>query len=744
MGVENKYYQIYIDSIIDLASSIVLKCEDAAKSLNQWVLAFTNASFDVNNPRTWKYYKNICGDYFETDEKMYITSLDSLETVEFSKETLEYHRATKKAYAFGTTYYKELIERYPNQEQLIHGILYPANMEVAITAHDGQILAYPANLVEENEPSLLPKLQEWINGFYRRWHNTQYQNTDNLYMASMLGVMYSQMPGAIENIRLDACFTHEVHSYHVQQYLASHSKLDKYVPYLTRSQAMFFYHNLAYIENNSGREEIFDELLKRTFTERHMAMGHFSLMHSTELMPEESLLPTIVFEKKPLNTAGNIDNKDQFTLGEILDIEDVLLPKNMRYRDDEQLKIAESATYTLNPNVPTKLLQSTVVDYTDSERYQLADILLQHWLWFARNDLYRAFISFVIPANGTRLSLTPLDAFTFYAYAFCRGLGKTFEQLPTVVCNRVQRLPTPPISSMRQVCERKYVSDSFLAEARAMMPTAFDMISVEAFRRHCIDLFKVANEQFSMVATEEMMTARAQKEAAVCRLWGDERFALGDHEDQYYADWFASRNIVVKDLTDSQLAEIAKVILSEATGATLGQVITLKDIQRAMRDLLLDLSSYSIQIGLNINTSPVLHAGFVSVRPDEITFKGEGSQNYPIAVAEPENVKTQGFQSELLDLSEFAQFEVARIDTLSHHKFDLSEAKITLPTKDVYGNPIANIKIARRLEARTDFNAIVDLQAPNPRNLTIVPGMERFLELSLQQQIDSYVDTWAR
>ena len=742
--MENKYYQIYIDSIIDLASSIVIKCEEAAKSLNQWVLSFTNASFDELNPRTWKYYKNICGDYFETDERMYVISLDSLEEIEFSKESLEYHRATKKAYAFGTTYYKELVERYPNQEQLIHGILYPADLEVAIAAADGQILAYPANLVEVNEPSLIPKLQEWINGFQRRWHNAQYQNTDNLYVASMLGVMYSQMPGAIENIRLDACFTHEVHSYHVQQYLASHSKLDRYMPYLTRSQAMFFYHNLTYIENNSGREEIFDELLKRTFTERGLAMGHFSLMHSTALMPDESLTPEIVFEKVPLNTSGNIDNKNQFSLKEILDIEDILLKSNMRYRDDEEIKITELATYTLNPNVPTKLLQSTVVDYTDSERYQLADILLQHWLWFSYKDLYKAYISFTIPANGMRMSLNPLDAFAFYAYALCKGLGIELDKLPTVTCKRVQRLPAPPLSSLRAVCEKKYVSDEFLAEVKAMMPSTFEMISVDAFHRQCVELFKVANEQYSLTSMEERMTSRGQKEAAICRLWGDEQFTLGDYPDQYYADWFTARNIVVRDLTESQLAEIAKVILSEATGIVLGATITLKDIQRAMRDLLLDLSSYSIQAALSINTSPVLHAGFVAVRPDEMTFKGDSHQNLQIAMADPRNIKTYGLQHKLMDLNEYTKLSMSKYDTFGRHELGLPVAKITLPTKDIYGNDIANIKISRRLEVSAGFNTIVDMQAPNPRNLTIVPGMERFLQLPLQEQVDSYVDTWAK
>lgn len=742
--MENKYYQIYIDGILDLASSIVLKCEDAAKSLNQWVLAFTDASYDETNPRTWKYYKNICGEYFPSDVRMFITSLDSLSEIEFSKENLEYHRATKKAYAFGTTYYKELVERYPDQEQLIRGILYPANMEEAIAAYDGQILAYPPFLVEETEPSLIPKIQEWINGFYRRWHNVQYQNTDNLYLAGMLGVLYSQLPGAIENIRLDACFTHEVHSYHVQQYLASHSKLDRYLPYMTRSQAMFFYHNLAYIENNNGRQEIFDELLKRTFTERGFPIGHFSLLHSTENMPDGSLVPLVVFEKTPLNTELNIDNKDQFTLSDVLNIQDELHRGNIPYRDEEEPKIAELATYTLNPNVPTKLLQSTVIDYSDSERFRMADVLLQHWLWLAHKNLYKAYITFVIPANGNRLSLSPLDAFAFYAYAYCRGLGLEMDKLPTVVCRRVQRLPLPDIASMREVCEKRHVSDQWLASTRAMMPSAYDLISVEAFRSHCTELFKTANEQYSLTALEEGMTARAQKEAAICRLWGDEKFTLGDRPDQNYADWFTERNIVVKDLTAPQLLEVAQVILAEATGVNLASTITLKDVQRAMRDLLVDLSSYSIQVGLNINTGPVLHAGFAAVRTDELDFTTSRHLYLKVPTGDPENVKTQGLRHETMNIHEFTEIQVSRHDMFASCQHDLSRVTTSLRRYDDAGKPIAAITINRRFGIDAAYKPIVDLQAPNPRNLTIVPGMEKFLQLPLETQLASYVDTWAK
>lgn len=744
MEVNSRNYQNFVDSNIDLASSIVLKCDDAARSLNQWVLGYTNIPVDETAPRTWKYYRNICGEYFPSDTVMYVTSLDSLEEIEFSKENLVFHRATKRAYAFGTTYYKELVDTYPDQELLIRGILYPVDMQFALSAYEGQILAYPSNLVEDTEPSLIPKLQAWINGFYRRWHNVQYTNTDSLYLTSMLAVLYAMMPGQIENIRKEACLTHEAHSYHVREYLASHSKLDKYMPYMTRSLAMYFYHNLAFIENNNGRQEIFDALIKRTFTDRNLPIGSFNLMHSTEHMPNESLTPLVVFEKTPMNTISNIDNKDQYSLSEILDIQDKLLPSNYPFRDEEQPKIVESATYTLNPNVPTKLLQSTVIDYADSEKYRFADIVLQHWLWLAKKDLYRAFVSFTIPATGVRVSLSPIDAFTFYAYAFCKGSGYNLPNLPTVVCKRVQRVPPATIASMREVCEKRYISDEWLRMAKATMPPPREMISLEAFRNHCNELFIAANEQYAFTALEEMMTTRAQKESATCRLWSDEKFSLGDYPDQNYADWFASRNLVVKDLNDTQLLEVASVILKEATGANLASTITLKDIQRAMRDIVIELSSYSIQIDLNINTGPVLQAGFTQIRPDAPEYKSSTHMYVTGPQAEPRNIKTYGYSRIVLDLNKYPSMQVVGTRRSHRIQYNLSPVSASLRRKDDNGNPIAAVTYSRRMDLNPSITCNVVLTAENPRNLTIVPGMEKFLELPLEQQLASYVDTWAK
>ena len=82
---------------------------------------------------------------------MYVGSLDTLETILFSKENLELHPLTRESYQFGTRYYYNLLNKYPNQEFLIKGILYPCDINKAIEAEDGEILSYQSDLVEEQE-----------------------------------------------------------------------------------------------------------------------------------------------------------------------------------------------------------------------------------------------------------------------------------------------------------------------------------------------------------------------------------------------------------------------------------------------------------------------------------------------------------------------------------------------------------------------------------------------------------------
>lgn len=713
----------------------MIKSSASATGINQMVYAQALGEYDETDPTTWKYYLNICGEYYSSDELMYVTSLDTLETILFSKENLVYHRATARAYAFGTTYYKELVAKYPQQEQLIRGILYPADMQEAIKAEDGKILTYPPQFVESTEPSFIPRLQEWIDGFMARWHNVQYANFDNLYNAGVYGVMFAMMPGAIENIRQGLTRTYEAHSYHVREYLSSNSKIGQYYNYLTRRQAMYFYRNLKYIQTNAGCNDILDELIQRCMTERNLPIAHFTMLHSTEEMPG-SLTPEAVFYKKPLNTVGNIDGRYYYSLKEVFDVTENMALGNSPYREGLELDAQKSTESTSNPVVPTKLLESAVIDYTDSERFRMVDLVLNHWLWLSTTDYYRAFVTFTIPATGLNVSLSAKDAFIFYAYALVKGYGYEMDELPRVVANRVCHLSRPTLEDIQAMVPKEMRSHPSLAEFISVIPAISPVISVEAFRETCVDLFKAANTQFAISALEETMNARGYLEGAYSRCWQDAVIDLAETPGQKYADWFAERNIVVHEYSQSQLAEIAKVILKEAVGENLASNITLKDIQNAMCSIILRLSSYSIQINKNINTGPVIDAGQIQIRADNLVAGSDSLIYHEVPTADPENVVVIGKHHLDVFVNPFIDSKI----TLSAQTFRVTH---DLPKVVTTCNP-NGVKSLYRMPIGVRTEVKIGEIPDNPRGLTIVSGMDKFLALPLETQIESYVDTWAK
>ena len=303
------YYKLYVNQVLDLSKTMVIKVEAVADSINERLKATYGNVFDVDDKRTWKYYLNLSGQYHSTDKKIYVTSLDTLQTIEFSRDTLAIHRATAKAYEYGTRYYRELLSQYPEYEQFILGALYPVNIEQTINAEDFTVVGYPTNLIEDNEVSLVDNINKWLYGFKERWYNRQFNLTDTNYISAFLAVMFLQLPPLIISLRLRSCKTPEAHSFHVREYLESHGMLDVYLSNMTRKQALFFYRNINYIERNSGKRETFEWLIEKVMTDRNLPISEFNMHHDIASMPEANT-PKAMFRKRLLNEEARIFEHD--------------------------------------------------------------------------------------------------------------------------------------------------------------------------------------------------------------------------------------------------------------------------------------------------------------------------------------------------------------------------------------------------------------------------------------------------
>lgn len=723
--MENNYYQIYMDSVTQLASSMVIKSTDTSNLINTGLrIVYGDSVVDLEDPTTWKYYLNMVGEYHPTDKPMQVVSVDTLQTIDFTRENLQFHRGTAKAYAYGSTYYKELVNQFPDQEQLVLGILYPAlSIQHCIDAADGTIMAYPQFLVEEWEYSLIPNVQRWIYGYLSRWFNVQYTITDELYTLTVLAIMYQNLIPAIITARLSMTKTNEAHSYHVRQYLASHGMLDFYMTYLTREQSLWLYRNINYITRNSGKQATFRWLMDNIMTKRGLPLASFEMRHDLSEQPAE-LKPTLSFQKIPLNTDYNYDQIDRYNLTQIFDKEDPLARDNIKYREDEQAHAQQIMQYSKSNRLDTKLMESTIIDYSGSEHYTLADILLYHWIWLSKTNHYRAYVQVTSPVTNETLSLTAKEAFEFYVYASCATIGITLTKLPAVIAARVIRTPRPTIADLMTAADVTVVPESFAVDMLARLPVPQTMISVDSFYQYCVTLHQAALSQYYTLCQETGMDAYGQKYGVINRCWADVGVQTGDVPNQFYADWFTARNILISEYRPSDLASIANDLLSAATGVDSAAAITLKDIQNAMVRLMGDLSSYSVQYVAHINDGPVVDANTGSIRYDDFKAEMHGLIQLPIPVRvqQMRALPKSRIDLDILDSEDWTSTTQTEItgDIEVGPDFELS------PNSYRYG--VAMVAVTGY---KYDFGTL----PPNPRNLTPVIGLDTFLLLPLEDQL---------
>lgn len=530
----NNYFKIYLSQVFALAETLVIKSVASAESINKLIISeLGGGAVNLNDPTTWKYYRNICGEYHELDQVMEVVSLDTLEKITFDKENLKKHRRTARAYQYGSKLYNELVNRFKTQEMLILGILYPANMTEAINAKDGTILSYPATYVEENEYSFIERLQEWIYNFRKLSNNPQYQVSDYLSESVSLSQLYIHLVPAIMNIRLRACRTNEAHSYHVRSYLASHGFLDEYLDYLTKKQALWFYRNINYIERYSGHQDTFNWLMENVLTAREIPVGEYRMRHDTSKQPTgvydfdtklvetgEALYPQVNFLRRILNGISVSTAQTVVDIDYIFDKEKTIARDNERFQEDDIKETQFKMRHSLSNTLMTKVLESGMYDYSDSFTYKLSDILLNQWIYQAFEGNYKAIVTVTNPKTGENIPLNSKDALYLMFYAYCKGQGIPVTHLPGFTADRIPIVPTPEVDYLRKHVPHDRISVEATELMRGMLPLPATFYSIDDFYLYARRLWLTANLQNNLILFYDDKDDRAYAENMINRLYG--------------------------------------------------------------------------------------------------------------------------------------------------------------------------------------------------------------------------------
>src|SRR5690606_19721883 len=75
--------------------------------------------------------------------------------------------------------------------------------------------------------------------------------------------------------------------------------------------------------------------------------------------------------------------------------------------------------------LPTKVLESAVIDRTDAVAFPLSDVLFYQWQYLSAIDDYRARVNVSMPNTGEQIILHVREAFLLYAYAVSAAYDET-------------------------------------------------------------------------------------------------------------------------------------------------------------------------------------------------------------------------------------------------------------------------------------------------------------------------------
>ncbi len=628
------HYKLYIEQIFELVETIVIKSEDSANAINKkLILQYGESAVNPVDKKTWKYYLNLAGKYHPTDNKIYITSLDTLDRILFSAENLRQHTATAKAYEYGSRYYRELVSQHPaDYQQLILGMLYPVDIDFAIQAPDFSVLGYPSKYIEPNEESLVININKWLANFKTRWFNPQYILSDNLYLANTLGMMFHQLVALIIDLRLRACKTSEAHSYHIREYLASHGMLDEYLSYITKKQALFFYRNINYIERNSGKTDTFEWLLDRVLTERDIPVNEINLSQDySDLLT--SYEPKPRFEKRSINiTNSSLASASAFyTLNELLSKEINQAPGNAEYIKNNLPQIENKLLRSKTSFLKTKVLESSMVDYTDSGLYSIQDIALDHWCYMSVTNQYRAYINFNDTFTGQGISIPNHVAFLYFLYAYCQAYEIPVTTIPEFYVTRVAIDPVPSIDQLEKVVSTKHVSRDDLAFLLSLHTPLNTFISATSFHEFLIKTHISYKAQNMLAVTQNGLNKRAMIKNATYRLYKTARVEspyIGQSFESVLKDFGLRYNSVSKD----EWVNIYSNIYMQATGLDINQTAAKAAMQEAMISLFKKLSSYSIQFLSEINKTTIRSINWSAIRMGNIEQYGKDLRNIKLVV----------------------------------------------------------------------------------------------------------------
>ena len=385
-----------------------------------------------DDPLCWKYYLNLQGCYHPIDTTMTIRSLDTSETVPFTKEMLRTNNATRRAYVPGSPFYTTLVNRYPEQANLIRSIVYPVtDIEKMLDAPDLTLLQYNENALEPLEQSVLVQdLEDHLDFIRERWYQ-KFLDMEIFYPMAFWGSLWQNLAGALFTFRTSYIRTFFAHNFHIESFLESRN-INVIKDTLTRNQLLFLYRNIDYILDNRGKQSTLDILIRNLLNEDSLGLVNKTISQNTINSEENACRWTPEFVSSVI--PENDENIATFLpVDTVQDIYKKLANAGLE-NDTSEEHIADQTRQmgaTTFNKLPTKILEIKRFDQVFTKERLFWNFTVDTFIYSLVHGHHKPHYRVQDKVTGFVVSLDGLDILFLLHYIVGRIFGQKAETLPT-------------------------------------------------------------------------------------------------------------------------------------------------------------------------------------------------------------------------------------------------------------------------------------------------------------------------
>lgn len=771
------HYQIYKEQTFVLARTLIVKHEEIASSINEDLYY---RGYDVDtNPYNWRYYLNLYGEYHQADKDelfekygtdyilVKVPSTMGYMEVPLTKNLLHGVDADKtmlNEYYIGSRFYNDVVSRYPEFESLIIGILNPIDIDIAVEAINGEILhiagrykrtdgidnwyddSYHSGnlvLIEPQEDNIIIKLQEYINIFLRQWHNTEYAIGNDLYHLTMLGILYSNIPNIILNIRLGNCKTPRAHTFHIKQYLESFGQIGRYVDFIPIQTSLWLYRNVHYLEANAGKMNTFDMLLDNVLTPNDVPIAAYTARHELTDMNSDDLLPNGMFYKEMLNDIGTMSISDNDrTVRDILESQRDLARDNDKDLDFKEDHIQTAINWMGDDRINSKVLESEMADLGEPYPFTFEQMLFNAWGYSAVKGYYNGTVFATNPVTGDRLSFSAKDAYIAVHYCLNKAVANVeLTKVPKVKLYHIPRTtnqsdcPTdtnytvkPNIDTMMDWCVNDVTRRRKVVELVGSLTPKLQSSDSYNFFNNVSEFYHDRIRQYNVYCDIENMEERGDLELLAKRLYW-----MGFEEELSpltYSQWFTTVGFDPSEYTNDDLMDLGLELVASATGIKENLEPNTKWLQRSLIAIMRHFISYTVHIIEKHSDTVLAYLEGQTLRFTNLRWSYIGQQEYRYQLHLNYDARFKSRHSHRIDVSNLFESTKVSVNTKTNVNMDLSNFD--------YDQMSYNVDVGTYALGVTVFNVDITESIPEPQLFKMYEDVYEIKPQSIYADIYDY------